>query len=125
MRVARKKDPSPDPSPVAHRPDRVKQSVRGLERLAAIAASVRRERDRILDAALQVGGLMPLLMKQRNGQHWTRGERTELRQLLRRLPGVSLGIKLRAVPGAMLPLPLVAWWLERRRRRQKMRRPLR
>lgn len=74
-----------------------------------------RERKRILAEAVQIKGLMPLLMKPRNKQRWTREERTELRAHFRRLSDLSPYLVLVVLPGAPLTLPLLAWWLDRRR----------
>jgi hypothetical protein len=63
----------------------------------------------------KVGGLMPLLMKPRNGQRWTAEERRELAAHLRRLSTISPYLVVLAMPGGMLVLPALAWWLDRRR----------
>lgn len=73
-----------------------------------------RERKRLLAEVLQVKGLMPLLMKYRNGQRWTPEERVELRAHLRRLSHLSPYLAVVVLPGAPLTLPLLAWWLDRR-----------
>ena len=78
-----------------------------------------RERKRILAEAVQIKGLMPLLMKHRNGQKWTKEERAELRIHLRHLSDLSPYLVLVVLPGAPLTLPLLAWWLDRRRQQRK------
>ncbi|MEK7221627.1 MAG: hypothetical protein AAB274_04305 [Nitrospirota bacterium] len=78
-----------------------------------------RERKRILAEAVQVKGLMPLLMKPRNKQRWTREDRAELRAHVRRLSDLSPYLVLVVLPGAPLTLPLLAWWLDRRRQHRK------
>ena len=78
-----------------------------------------RERKRILAEAVQIKGLMPLLMKHRNGQRWTKEERAELRAHLRHLSDLSPYLVVVVLPGAPLTLPLLAWWLDRRRQRRK------
>ncbi len=75
-----------------------------------------RERARILQEVLQARGLMPLLMKQRNGARWTAEERRELRTRLHALSQISPYLLALAVPGSALLLPLLSWWLDRRRR---------
>jgi hypothetical protein len=62
---------------------------------------------------------MPLLMKPRNKQRWTREDRAELRAHVRRLSGLSPYLVLVVLPGAPLTLPLLAWWLDRRRQHRK------
>jgi hypothetical protein len=83
--------------------------------LGAMTGLFNRERARIGNELRQVSGLMPLLMKQRNGQPWTREERDQLRAHLRRLYGVSPYLVAFALPGSPLLVPLLAWWLDRRR----------
>lgn len=74
-----------------------------------------RERTFILQEVLKVRGLMPLLMKQRNGQRWATAERRELIETLRALSNLSPYLFTLALPGSVLMLPLLAWWLDRRR----------
>lgn len=78
----------------------------------------KRERDRILAEFIKVKGLMPLLMKQRNGRRWSAAERGELIEDLRALSHLSPYLVTLALPGSALMLPLLAWWLDRRRRRR-------
>lgn len=74
-----------------------------------------RERDYVLREVLKVKGLMPLLMKQRNGLSWSAAERRELRERLGALSHLSPYLLALIVPGSVLTLPLLAWWLDRRR----------
>ena len=76
-----------------------------------------RERRALLAELTQVKGLMPLLMKRRNGQRWTRAELAELRAQLRRLRNLSPYLVALVMPGGLALLPALAWWLDRRRRR--------
>lgn len=78
-----------------------------------------RERVFILQEVLKVKGLMPLLMKQRNGLRWTTVERRELIETLRALSNLSPYLFTLALPGSVLMLPLLAWWLDRRRGQRK------
>ena len=61
-------------------------------------------------------GLMPLLMKHRNGGTWTPREKAELLVQLRILSRVSPILLLLLLPGSAVLLPLYAWYLDRRRR---------
>ena len=85
-------------------------SLRGLEE---------RERKHLLAEVLKTKGLMPLLMKYRNGQWWTSEERAELRVHFRRLSHLSPYLVVVVLPGAPLTLPLLAWWLDRRRQKRR------
>lgn len=80
-----------------------------------VLAAQDRERKRLLDEMSKVRGLVPLLMKPRNGEHWTAAERALLRDDLRALAYLSPYLLLLALPGSALLLPLLAWWLDRRR----------
>lgn len=74
-----------------------------------------RERQQLLAAMTQVKGLMPLLMKPRNGQRWSTSERAELTAQLRALAHLSPYLVIMVLPGSFLALPVLAWWLDRRR----------
>jgi len=74
-----------------------------------------RERRHILAEMEQVRGLMPLLMRHRNGETWTSEDRVKLVQELRSLAGLSPYLLPILLPGGILFLPLLAWWLDRRR----------
>ena len=78
-----------------------------------------REKKHLLREILQVRGLMPLLMKPRNKQHWTPEDKAELNLHLRRLSDISPYLLVLALPGSFLMLPALAWWLDRRRNRQQ------
>lgn len=77
-----------------------------------------RERKRLLAEVLKTKGLMPLLMKRRNGQRWIPEELVELRAHLRRLSHLSPYLVVVVLPGAPVMLPLLAWWLDRRQVRR-------
>lgn len=78
-------------------------------------AAQERERKQIVAQAIRVRGLMPLLMKPRNGMRWSRAERAELQEQLRALRRLSPYLLVLALPGSFLMLPMLAWWLDRRR----------
>lgn len=78
-----------------------------------------RERRILTDEIVQVRGLMPLLMKPRNGQRWTQEDKLELSGHLRRLSSISRYLVVLVMPGGVLLLPAFAWWLDRRRSRDR------
>jgi hypothetical protein len=78
-----------------------------------------REKRHLLNEILQVRGLMPLLMKQRNKGRWSAEDRAELRVHLRRLSNLSPYLVVLAMPGSFILLPALAWWLDRRRTRSR------
>ncbi|TFW09565.1 hypothetical protein E4K72_05365 [Oxalobacteraceae bacterium OM1] len=77
-----------------------------------------RERLRLQQEMSQVRGLMPLLMKQRNGYRWSEDDRREIRAQLRKLAELSPYMVLFVSPGGFIALPVLAWWLDRRRQRR-------
>jgi len=77
-----------------------------------------RERKSLLSELVQVKGLMPLLMKPRNKQRWSAEDKRELRTHMRRLSELSPYIAVVVLPGGFAMLPVLAWWLDRRRGRR-------
>jgi hypothetical protein len=74
-----------------------------------------RERKYVLGEVVQITGLMPLLMKPRNHQHWTPEDKRQIVNHLRRLSMVSPYLAVMVMPGSFIVLPALAWWLDRRR----------
>jgi hypothetical protein len=95
---------------------------RAISAFRAIGALTAREKEHLVREILQVRGLMPLLMKPRNGQRWTPEDKAELVVHLRRLSKLSPYLVIGVMPGGFLLLPLLAWWLDRRRNRSAARR---
>ena len=81
-------------------------------------APLARERDRIGDEIIKIHGLLPLLMKERNGQRWTADERVQLRRYLRALTDLSPYLLVLLAPGSFILVPALAWWLDRRRQKR-------
>ncbi len=77
--------------------------------------SQRREVCRILRELASARGMMPLLMKARNGSQWTAEEKVEILGHLRRMAHLSPYLIVLLLPGSILLLPAYAWWLDRRR----------
>lgn len=92
-----------------------------IARPGAIYKTVRevteRERLHLTSEIMQARGLMPLLMKPRNRQRWTPEDKQALVVHFRRISAISPYLVVLAMPGGMLVLPLLAWWLDRRRNR--------
>jgi hypothetical protein len=84
-----------------------------------------REQQYLTGEIAKVSGLMPLLMKPRNNQRWSQEEKRELVAHLRRLSSISPYLVVLAMPGGMLILPALAWWLDRRRGRKRQGRAAR
>ncbi len=87
---------------------------RHLRLTLPIQEAIQRERDRIRGEILNVDGLMPLLMKQRNGQRWTRADLKQLYLYAKQLSALSPYVIVLLLPGSFCLFPLLAWWLDRR-----------
>jgi hypothetical protein len=90
--------------------------------IRTLGAYTTREKDLLVSEMAQVRGLMPLLMKRRNRQPWTREDKAELSVHLKRLSRLSPYLAVLMLPGGLLMLPALAWWLDRRRNRSRPRR---
>ena len=77
-----------------------------------------RERRFLLAEMVQVKGLMPVLMKRRNKQRWTEQDLAEIRTQVRRISKLSPYLVVIVMPGGFAVLPVLAWWLDRRRNRR-------
>ena len=86
--------------------------MRGL--VYATLALQNRERIRLWNEMNQMRGLLPLLMKQRNGYRWTELDRKRIKIQLRKLADLSPYLVLFIAPGGFLVLPVLAWWLDKR-----------
>lgn len=84
-----------------------------------LVSSQRREAKRLLAELMAVRGVMPLLMKARNGENWTPEEKAQLLLALRRFAHLSPYLLLILLPGSAIFLPAYAWWLDRRRGRTR------
>lgn len=67
----------------------------------------------------KVHGLIPILMKRRNGERWSMEERIILRRNLQALSNLSPYLIPLVMPGGILMLPALAWWLDTRRHKRK------
>ena len=84
----------------------------------SLGALTDRERRHLTGEILLARGLMPLLMKSRNKQRWSDEDKRELAEHLCRLTNISPYLVVLVMPGGMLVLPALAWWLDRRRNRR-------
>lgn len=83
--------------------------------LKSVGEVTAREKRRLVAELSSTRGFMPLLMKPRNNQRWTPEDKRELASHLRRISRISPYLVVLVMPGGMLMLPVVAWWLDRRR----------
>ncbi len=82
-----------------------------------------RERHRLTLELHNISGLMPLLMKQRNGYRWTESDIQQIKNQLRILFALCPYLALILLPGGFFILPLLAWWLDRRRLKRNQPNP--
>lgn len=99
--------------------DNIKRRAATLFR--SVADLTTREKRHIVAEFSQVKGMMPLLMKQRNKQRWSAEDKAQLTLHLRRLSRVSPYLVVLVMPGGFIMLPAMAWWLDRRRNRARVR----
>ena len=78
-----------------------------------------RERRYLLAEMVQMKGLLPVLMKRRNKQKWSGEDIAEIRSQLARLQRISPYLVVFVMPGGFAMLPILAWWLDRRRNRAR------
>lgn len=83
--------------------------------LSRMMDSQKRQAREFVADVLRMRGLMPLLMKNRNGGAWTAAEKAELLGQLRTLSRISPYLLFLLLPGSALLLPVYAWWLDHRR----------
>ena len=74
-----------------------------------------RERRFLVAEMVKTRGLMPVLMKRRNKQQWSAEDKAEIRAHLSRLSRLSPYLVILVMPGGFAILPVLAWWLDRRR----------
>ncbi|WP_240980048.1 hypothetical protein [Ramlibacter agri] len=80
-------------------------------------AGNKREHRRLRDELAMMKGAWPLLMKQRwGGDSWTREDKQQLKAMVRSASRVSPYLFIWALPGSMLLLPFLAWYLDTRRK---------
>lgn len=93
--------------------------MRGVEPIRRAFELAERERKFLLSEMTQVSGLMPILMRRRNRQQWTPEELAQIRAHLKRISQLSPYLVIIVMPGGFAALPVLAWWLDRRRTRTR------
>ena len=81
-----------------------------------------REKRRLQDELALMKGAWPLLMKQRRGGKWTSEERARLKDMVRSASSVSPYLFIWALPGSVVLLPFLAWFLDRQRKHRLRKR---
>ena len=88
------------------------------EWFCSFLASNKRETRRFRDELAHMKGAWPLLMKERRGGKWTDEDKVRLQSMVRSASSVSPYLAIWAIPGSMALLPFLAWYLDRKRKRQ-------
>ena len=89
---------------------------------SSFVASNHREKRRFRDELVHIKGAWPLLMKQRKGGTWTPDDKVRLKAVVRSASSVSPYLFIWAIPGSMVLLPFLAWFLDRQRRKRAVER---
>jgi hypothetical protein len=88
---------------------------RAPEWFCSMLAGNTREKRRLGDELANMKGAWALLMKQRHGGgKWSRADKERLRQMLRSASSVSPYLFVWAIPGSVILLPFLAWYLDKR-----------
>ena len=83
-----------------------------------------REKSRLKREMATMKGSVAWLMKQRRQGNWTAEEREQLRDVMRSASSVSPYLFIWVIPGSMLLLPFMAWFLDKQRKRREDRPPV-
>ena len=112
-------EPAFDPNSTAHFQTKMK---RAPVWFVSIIASNHREKHRFRDELVHIKGAWPLLMKQRKGGTWTPEDKVQLKAMVRSASSVSPYLFIWAIPGSMVLLPFLAWFLDRQRKKRAVER---
>ncbi len=118
----------PEPGVITHQPFDPSQTTHYQAKMrkapvwfCSFLASNTREKRRFRDELLQMKGAWPLLMKQRNGGTWTEDDKERLKGMVQSASSVSPYLFIWAIPGSMVLLPFLAWYLDWQRKRRARR----
>ena len=89
---------------------------RAPEWFCAFLAGNSREKNRFKRDMATIRGSVVWLVRQRRQGQWTAHERAHLREMMRTASSVSPYLVIWVVPGSLLLLPFLAWFIDRRRK---------
>lgn len=89
------------------------------EWFSAFLAGNSREKNRLKRELATMRGSVVWLVRQRRQGSWTAHEREHLRGVMRSASAVSPYLLIWVVPGSMLLLPFLAWFIDHRRKGQR------
>lgn len=102
-------------------PDSTTAFQRRLERapewFCSFLAGNTREKHRFRSELATMKGSVVWLVRQRKQGAWTATERAHLREVMRSASSVSPYLFIWVIPGSLVLLPFLAWFIDRRRRR--------
>lgn len=117
--------PPPTAAPPAEvfDPDSTAAFQRRIERapewFCSFLAGNSREKSRLKREMATLKGSVVWLVQQRRQGCWDAQERAHLREVMRTASSVSPYLVIWVVPGSMLLLPFLAWFLDRQRKRRQ------
>ncbi|GAB3367162.1 hypothetical protein GCM10027395_25670 [Giesbergeria sinuosa] len=85
------------------------------EWFSSFLAGNHREKTRLRREMATMKGSVVWLLRQRRQGQWSANERAQLRQVMRSASSVSPYLIIWIVPGSLLLLPLLAWFIDHRR----------
>lgn len=85
---------------------------------SAFLAGNYREKNRLRQEMATMRGSVVWLLRQRRQGQWSANERHQLRQIMRSASSVSPYLIIWVIPGSLLLLPLLAWFIDHRRRQR-------
>ena len=92
---------------------------RAPEWFCSFLAGNSREKSRLRREMATMKGSVTWLVQQRRQGNWTAQERAHLRDVMRSASSVSPYLFIWVIPGSMLLLPFLAWFLDQQRKRRE------
>ena len=92
---------------------------RAPEWFCSFLAGNSREKSRLRREMATMKGSVTWLVQQRRQGNWTAQERAYLRDVMRSASSVSPYLFIWVIPGSMLLLPFLAWFLDQQRKRRE------
>ena len=122
MTTPRAPEPAP-PSVDTFDPDSTMAFQSRMERapewFCSFLAGNSREKTRLKREMATMKGSVGWMVQQRRKGQWTAAERSHLREVMRSASSVSPYLFIWVIPGSMLVLPFMAWFLDRQRKRRE------
>ena len=115
--------PEPPPPANTFHPDSTQAFQRRMERapewFCSFLAGNSREKSRLRREIATMKGSVVWLVQQRRQGTWSAQERAHLRDVMRSASSVSPYLFIWVIPGSMLLLPFMAWFLDKQRKRRE------